>query len=203
MRCHYTPARAWEPLSEKEWAALAPFIRRQGPGRPVRDPRARLDACFRAATSGEAWARIEASPFRPDTVHRQFRRWAHAGLWTRLLRAVARRRPPTVLRRLAHWICRAYRRALRLLGLAGIVLARRLGLLSALPGPPWMLPDPDLSATVFRALGRALQRLREELGEPWPRPSILRARRALLRRYRRVLGIVAGRRWIPRCLAPA
>ncbi|MHB0713459.1 transposase, partial [Roseomonas mucosa] len=45
-------------------------------------------------------------------------------------------------------ICRAARRAYRILGLRLILLARRLGLRSALPGPPWLLPDPDLSETL-------------------------------------------------------
>jgi hypothetical protein len=35
------------------------------------------------------------------------------------------------------------------LGLRLIVLARRLGLRAALPGPPWLLPHPDLSHAVF------------------------------------------------------
>ena len=47
-----------------------------------------------------------------------------------------------VLRRLESWICRAYRRAWRLLGVQGMALARRLGFLSGLRGPSSLLPDP-------------------------------------------------------------
>jgi hypothetical protein len=97
------------------------------------------------------------------TAARQFRRWAHAGVWTRLLQALAAPDCPPVLQRLAPWICRAYRRGLRILGLRGMLLAKRLGLLSALPAPWWMLPKPDLSQScqpLFQAL-RA--RLRERI----------------------------------------
>ena len=38
----------------------------------------------------------------------------------------------------------------RLLGPRLALLARRLELREALPGPPWLLPDPDLSETLRR-----------------------------------------------------
>src|SRR3712207_3489939 len=81
----------------------------------------------------------------------------------RLLEALADDHRPgiAVLRRLESWICRAYRRAWRLLGVQGMGLARRLGFLSALRGPSWLLPDPDLSELVFRKLRAAMRRARE------------------------------------------
>lgn len=191
MRSRYTPPRPWEPLSDAEWAALAPFVLHAGPGRPLADPRARLDAIFRAVTADGPWAALPEAHGRADTVHRQFRRWTHAGLWTRLLTAAASRRAPAALRRLVHWICRAYRRALRILGLPGIVLARRLDMPSALPGPPWMLPDPDLSETVHAVVAEAMKSAPERR----PPPDLLRIAIRLLR-------TAAGRRRIPRCLAP-
>ncbi len=70
----YSPERTWEPLSDTEWAVLSPFLfraaeaametrreaalaaaqhpdappfrERRRAGRPVRDPRGRLDAIF-------------------------------------------------------------------------------------------------------------------------------------------------------------
>src|SRR5215213_334904 len=44
----YSPERAWEKLSDDEWAVLSPFVFRHSAaaGRPVRDPRTRLDAIF-------------------------------------------------------------------------------------------------------------------------------------------------------------
>jgi hypothetical protein len=99
-----------------------------------------------------------------------------------------------VLRRVESWICRAYRRAWRLLGVQGMALARRLGFLSALRGPSSLLPDPGLPEQVFRKL-RAGVRLAGERGLAALPPGFLRS-------YDRLLAIAAGRRSIPRCLAP-
>src|SRR5689334_13725372 len=49
LTCH-TPRHPWAPLTEAEWAALAPHLAATGcglrdpgaPGRPIADPRARL-----------------------------------------------------------------------------------------------------------------------------------------------------------------
>ena len=119
----YSPERNWEPLSNDEWAVLSPFLYRaaeaemetrreaaieaaQHPdappfrdrrpaGRPVRDPRTRLDAIFWLAAHtlpGRApppWAALPPEFGKPDTISRQFRRWAKQGLWTKLLHALA------------------------------------------------------------------------------------------------------------------
>jgi transposase len=226
----YSPERNWEPLSDTEWAVLSPFLfraaeaametrreaaltaarqpdappfrERRRAGRPVRDPRGRLDAIFwLAAHTGPGrapppWAALPPAFGKPDTASRQFRRWAHQGLWTKLLQALADDDHPgiAVLRRLESWICRTYRRAWRLLGVQGMGLARRLGFLSALRGPSWLLPDPDLSELVFRKLRAAMRRAREHGLRVLPD--------GFLRDYRRLLGIAAGRRRIRRCLAP-
>ena len=226
----YSPERTWEPLSDTEWAVLSPFLfraaeaeaekrrdaalaaaqhpdapplrERRPAGRPVRDPRARLDAIFWLAANtrpGRApppWHALPERFGKPDTVSRQFRRWAKQGLWTRLLEALADDDRPgiAVLRRLESWICRSYRRAWRLLGVQGMGLARRLGFLSALRGPSWLLPDPDLSELVFRKLRAAMLRAREHGLRVLP-PGFLRD-------YQRLLRIAAGRRRIRRCLAP-
>jgi transposase len=200
----YSPERPWEPLSDDEWAALAPFVHRaaDAAGRPVRDPRGRLDAVFWLAAHTEPgrppppWSALPERFGKPDTASRQFRRWAKAGLWTKLLQALADPGRPgiAVLRRLESWICRAYRRAWRLLGVPGVALARRLGFLSALRGPSWLLPDPDLSEHVFRRVRSVLDRLREGTLRVAP-PGFLRA-------ACRLLTAAGGRRSIPRCLAP-
>ncbi|HZH47623.1 MAG TPA: transposase, partial [Roseococcus sp.] len=103
-------------------------------------------------------------------------------LWQRLLIELAQTAPPHPLRTIEHFICRAARRAYRLLGLRLIVLARQLGLRAALPGPSWMLPDPDLSHAVF---GRHFERVHDL-------SSI-----AAIRVLRWWHGFVGGRRRIP------
>ena len=226
----YSPERAWEPLSDDEWAVLSPFLHRaaeaeaerkreaafaaaQHPdappfrerrpaGRPIRDPRSRLDAIFWLAAHtlpGRApppWAALPPAFGKPDTISRQFRRWARQGLWTKLLGALADAHYPgiAILRRLESWICRAFRRAWRLLGVGGMALARRLGFLSALRGPSWLLPDPDLSEQVFSKLRAAMLRARQHGLRVLP-PGFLRS-------YKKLLAIAAGRRSIPRALAP-
>ncbi len=117
----YSPERAWAPLSDDEWAALSPFVFRAAgvAGRPVRDPRGRLDSVFwlaantRPGLAPPPWRALPPEFGKPDTASRQFRRWAKAGLWTKLLEALADDDRPgiAVLRRLEAWICRAYRRA--------------------------------------------------------------------------------------------
>ncbi len=226
----YSPERAWEPLSDDEWAVLAPFVLRSADGeaergrraeleaatapnapvlrarrpagRPVRDARSRLDAIFWLAANtrpGRApppWAALPERFGKPDTASRQFRRWARQGLWTRLLEALADPDRPggAVLRRLESWICRAFRRAWRLLGVPGMALARRLGFLSALRGPSWMLPDPDLSEWVFRRLNPVLRRAYEHGLRTVP-PGFLRL-------CGKLLATAGGRRSVPRSLAP-
>jgi transposase len=164
------------------------------PGRPLRDARARMDAIFWIAASGQPWHTLPSSFGKADTVSRHFRRLAQAGLWERLLRALARPDAPAALRALEHWICRACRRATRIRGLRIIVLARRLGFLSALKGPSWLLPDPDLSEIVHRGMFRLLARLRAAPGS---------VHRSEFIACRRLLRMTQGRARIPRCLEPA
>jgi transposase len=99
-RRRYSPERNREPLSESEWAVLSPFLfraaeagmqtrreaalaaaqhpeaallpARRPAGRPVRDPRARLDAIFWLAANtrpGRApppWAALPPAFGKPD-----------------------------------------------------------------------------------------------------------------------------------------
>ena len=227
----YSPERAWEPLSDDEWAVPLPLPppRRGGRGReearscvrrcpapPTRLPSA--NAAPQAAqsatpaqgstpSSGSQPTPCPAARPRPGPRSRppsasptpspaQFRRWARQGLWTKLLGALADAHYPgiAILRRLESWICRAFRRAWRLLGVGGMALARRLGFLSALRGPSWLLPDPDLSEQVFSKLRAAMLRAREHGLRVLP-PGFLRS-------YKKLLAIAAGRRSIPRSLAP-
>jgi hypothetical protein len=102
---------------------------------------------------------------------------------------------PRRLASLAHRICCAFRRAIRLHGgLHAIVLARRLGLFSALPAPSAVLPDPDLSETYRPVFLRFAQSM---LDRPWYPP------RRLWRTLHAMHRFVAGRARIPRWMEPA
>jgi hypothetical protein len=109
------------------------------------------------------------------------------------LKAVALKTCPPALRRLTHWLCRAWRRATRIVGLYAIRLARRLGLLSALKGPHWMLPDPDLSDSLLPVVR---QRVADWLAAgKWHDTTVLKAARSFH-------FLVGGRRYVPARLAP-
>jgi transposase len=166
-RSPYTAVRPWAPLSDAEWDALAPFVTRDaGPGRPLRDSRGRLDAMLRNTLADRPWRDLPpGGGCKPDTASRLFRRWTHAGVWMRLLEALAAPDAPAPLRAMEYWICRLVRRSLWVLrrahrGLHEIVRIKRLGLHSTLPQFSFALYQPDLSELLHRAIARVLHRQR-------------------------------------------
>lgn len=190
----YTPRRPATPLSDAEWALLAPHLARaeHAPGRPLgADPRARMDAFVHLAVTGAPWRAAPAAAGRPNTLARHFRRLAGSGLWSRLLEAVAAPKAPPALRAMEYWICRLARRAMRVLGMRGLALARRLGRLTALPMLPWFLPNPDLSQTILAVIRAEIRTLPQRL----PPPGLLAA-------LGRCLMLAAGRATWSRRLAP-
>jgi len=179
----YTPPRPWAPLSDLEWHALYPYLAHRSPaGRQVGDLRRRMDAIFLVASAAAPWRDVPERYGKPDTIARYFRRLTHAGLWQTLLEHLTDLEPEHPLRRIEAFIIRACRRAHRILGLGFIMLIRRLGLRSAMNGPPWMLPDPDLSESL---LSHTL-------------PAVLRGDLVVIRLLRRVLRTLAGQKSIPR-----
>jgi hypothetical protein len=191
MRRHRPRPRPWANLTDEEFYAILPFVRNTGAGRPVADLRGKLDAIFRIATTSLPWSRVSTDHGPTSSLHRLFRRWAHAGVWSRLLEHSARRRAPRPIRRMQSWIAAVFRRCHRLLGLAAVILARRLRIPRALPGPSWYFPDPDLSETLMGVLSDVAKR-----PEGDPRAAEIRAL-AL-----RLLRNTTRRRPIPRCLVP-
>ena len=146
-----TPPAPYAPLNDLQFHALLPYLLHRAPqGRRIADLRARMDAIFRATASHAPWREAQAPGAKPETIARHFRRLTHAGLWQRLLIALAESAPTHPLRQIEHLIVRACRRAHRILGMGFLLLIRRIGLRSALNGPPWLLPDPDLSERLAR-----------------------------------------------------
>lgn len=190
-----TKPRRWQPLTDAEWSVLLPFALVQDrPGRPLKDARRRMDAIFWVVAAGCPWREVPDRYGRPDTVSRHFRRLCHLGLWERLLKALSRPDAPPALRAAEHWICAACRRATRLLGMRMVTLARRIGFLSALKAPTYMLPDMDLSERVHRWIKEVLQDIAE--GGPRAAPP------DFFRQARLWLTLCGGRVRIPRIVQP-
>ena len=186
---------AWRPMTDAEWEAVMHFMVfvHPGPGRPtIFGARRALDACFHAACAPGPWRKLSPHYGKPDSIARLFRRWAHAGLWSMMLKFVAKERPG--LEAIQYWVCRAFRRAWRVQGLRGLTLARRLGLDSALRAPSWYLPDPDLSAFCTKQL---FPRWHDTL-QPARTPVFM----GHLRLWKRLYGLIIGRSSIPGWMAP-
>lgn len=183
-----SPPPAFNGLSDAEWAALLPYLLHRSPqGRPLPELRQRMEGIFHIAASHAPWRHLPEAYGKAGTVSRYFRRLTHAGLWQRLLAALAEAGPRHPLQGLRHVICRACRRALRIAGLSLLLLARKLEIRQAMPAPPWMLPDPHLSETCSRALAHFTR--------PGAPPGALAAALPSLRQLTRN---AAGRRRIPR-----
>jgi hypothetical protein len=214
---HLLPARPWQPMTDAEWDAIAPHLWASGcglrggigqntGGRPMPDPRGRLDAIFRGCTlkwqgphgaHRAPWRALPQAHGKADTVSHTHRRWAHATLWRRLLEAAFDPFAPEELRGMAHWICCAYRRAIRVMGLTAVTFARRLRLHSALPAPPHWLPDEDLHAPWRRLVHGLVAAL--GAGLPWRPPPGIGGVSDLPLLWDRVI----GRRPLPRWAEPA
>ncbi|MBB5692907.1 transposase [Muricoccus pecuniae] len=185
-----TPPAPWSPLTDLQFHALLPYLLpRSLAGRKIADLRARMDAILHLTATTAPWREAPAADGTPATVARYYRRLTHNGLWERLLVALAEAAPGHPLRQIEHLIVRACRRAHRMRGIGLLVLIRRLGLRSALNGPPWLLPDPDLSETLARAP--------HPLGIPRSRAGRL-ARAGYLRAVTWLLKAAEGRARIPR-----
>lgn len=109
-----TATRPWSPLSDPEWAALAPLL----PRSLVRDLRHRMNCILAVAAHGVPWVPAGAQgPFWP-TLYRHYHRWARAGAWSRLHRAAEAPAAPPALRALADWAAALDRRAARIVARA-------------------------------------------------------------------------------------
>ena len=190
----YTARRAWAPMTDAEWAEILPHLRTvaMGEGRPLRDARHRIDGMFRIAVSGEPWRSLPEDYGKPDTVSRHFRRLAHMGLWMRLVGACSNQQAAPALRRIEYFICRAARRAMRILGLDAAVRAETVGLLTAMPVLPVYLTRPHFCEQVRTSM---LQVMLAHRACPLTLP--VAELRGWLRLHRHFAGKPWHRRWAP------
>ena len=137
----FTPKRPWSKLTDAEWAVLEPQLQRVNfGGRPVHDARARMNAMLYVVVKGLPRRSVPEVIGKPDTISRYFRRWAKQGLWTWLVGLARAPDAPKVLQRMDYWLCRAARRAMRVLGLIAAQAMERLGALTAMPVLPVYMP---------------------------------------------------------------
>jgi transposase len=151
------PPRPWAQLSDAEYEALRPVLAAP-PGRRGRKPenlRRTLDAVFWVAAGTAPWKDLPPELGKPNSVARALRRWAKAGLLSVLLVRATRKDASRVLRGLAYWLCRAFRRMAKLVGTTSLLLVRDvLRLVDAWPANPLRLPDRNLSQTAQAELDR-------------------------------------------------
>lgn len=191
----YTPRRPWAPMTDAEWAEILPHLEGvvMGEGRPLRDARHRIDGMFRVATSGLPWHTLPAEYGKPDTVSRHFRRLTRKGLWLRLVGACSNRAAPPALRRIEYFICRAARRAMRILGQDGAYAAQSVGMLTAMPVYTLFMKRPLAIAVVSEAFMDWMHDWRARPPEDFPKKEM----RAWLRLLRFLEGKPWHRRWAP------
>ena len=78
-------------LSDKEWAVIEPVLpkgkrRRDGRGRPPKDPRSVFNGIIWILVSGAPWYMLPKDVYPPyQTCHRYFQKWVRAGVMQKLL----------------------------------------------------------------------------------------------------------------------
>jgi transposase len=182
-------------MTDAEWAEILPHLRTvvMGEGRPLRDARQRIDGMFQVAVSGLPWHTLPEDYGKPDTVSRHFRRLAHMGLWLRLVGACANPAASPALRRIEYFICRAARRAMRILGMDGAQAVQGVGMLTAMPVWSIYMPHTAALALVRGAVDAWLARFHGRLLADGP----TRYLRQSLRLLRFLEGKPWHRRWAP------
>lgn len=178
-------------LTDRQWDALRPYVVKDHPaGRPMAELRQRMNAILFLISTDAPWRELPAGYGAWSSIARHYRRLPHAGAWENLLIALHDLGPRHPLQQLRRLIFRGARRAASLRRLRIIALARRLRFLDALPGPSWMVADPDLSQSLM-----AWQMREYEKGGPWGfGPFVLEWGKTL----RNLLTLAGGRPNMPR-----
>ena len=83
-------------LTEEQWVFVAPLIReprrrKDGRGRPRKDPRDILDGILWVLRSGARWQDLPLERYPSyQTCHRRFQQWCRDGTLKRVLHAIAK-----------------------------------------------------------------------------------------------------------------
>jgi transposase len=101
-------------MTDEEWAFFEPLVIAKGgkSGRPPQDHRKILDGIFWVARTGVPWRDLHEHFGKWNSVYRQFRRWAEAGLFEVMLDALNDEGgPPAVVQMIDSTIVRAHHQA--------------------------------------------------------------------------------------------
>jgi transposase len=164
-------------MTDAEWDALCHYLP-TGIGRPPRNRRRIWDAIFWVACGTEPWAALPKSMGDYGTAHSALIYQARNGNLDRMLIAVSRHPfAPEAMRSMEWRIVRAFRRAARQLDPNSLLMARGLGMESALPCAPHLLPTipqdpPGTPHTLTRVLDMPRIPRRTLRGLPAPRLHI-------------------------------
>jgi transposase len=75
-------------LTDEQWAVIEPLLPRAATGRPLRDPRVRLNGMFWVLRSGAPWRDLPER-FGPwQTVYHHFNSWRRRKVFERILEAL-------------------------------------------------------------------------------------------------------------------
>lgn len=154
----------WAKLTDQEWAALRPWLTggdRKRRGRPPQNLRRTADAIFWVAASTGPWRELPAELGKPGSAHQALRRWAKSSTlyWLVLGCCLPDSKVSPLLKRLAWFVCRAFRRMGRLLPFASLRQMERHGFKDALPQWPLQVPDRNLSKTTSLLVRGAIQEI--------------------------------------------
>jgi transposase len=80
-------------LSEAQWGAIEPLLRRNQPGARRTDDRRVISGIVRVLKTGCRWQDCPSVYGPSTTMYNRFRRWTMRGLWRRLFETLARAEP--------------------------------------------------------------------------------------------------------------
>lgn len=101
-------------MTDEEWGFFEPLVIARGgkSGRPPQDHRRSLDGIFWIARTGVPWRDLHEHFGKWNSVYRQFRRWAKAGLFELMLDALNEEGgPPAVVQMIDSTVVRAHHQA--------------------------------------------------------------------------------------------
>jgi len=84
-------------LTEREWQAIEPHLPNKPRGVPRVDDRRVLNGIFWVLRSGAFWSDLPERYGPPTTIYNRFNRWRKAGVWDRLMDAIAAAHDGSVL----------------------------------------------------------------------------------------------------------